>query len=1340
MSVAPRVLAIAIAVSVLCHVTAHAQTGTIAGTVVEEGTLTPLFGTDPNAVRVGAFGPFPSGRFVAGGATDATGHYQISLPPGSYRVKITAAPGYVAEWHDNVICIAADCPVTASTEVVVTADTTTTVDFALQRAGSIAGTVRRAADGSPIGGLQVQAYNSSTSLISVITFTNSDGTYRIGGLAPGSYFARTTGSVTNGVTDVVNELYRDGGDSGADSAWIASGTPIAVTAGSITAGIDFSLDGASISGTVVADGSGLPLADMKVTAYFGEAEGRSAITNVNGHYTIVGLPAGRVRVRTSAEPANYIDEWQNGVCIGCAGPGSTLTVNANDTISGVDFSLAAGGTITGTIFCDTQGITSPGEAAPQVKVFNSAGQVVRSPPPLTNLSPRPPCGTGSPATYSVAGLPSGTYFVLTTGTSTVSIKGRPQNGNLVDQLYGGALCVTTDCDVRRSAPVAVTAGTTTSGINFVPPRGGRFEFLVETWTSIVKVYDARGVEVINAVGGIDSSLNIATVAGLPPGTYYVTVDGLVNGIACLDCPPTAGRPIVVGPDLRVDGQLSFATLSRRISGTITSSSGGAPLSTITVELLAGSGKVVRSAITDMFGHYTVDRLAAGTYYARTLNDRGFVDQVYLDAACGTCDPRMGTPIVVPSSTDVTGIDFALAPGGIVSGVVSDTAGIALERVMVSLYAGTSTFVGAKTTRGAGKYRLTLPAGTYRAVAKEGARGGAEIYADMPCTSTACDPSSGTPITVTTGAITKGIDFTLTSCSAMTLSPSILATGVSGRTYRQVFSAIGGTGPYVFDVTDGALPLGLTLNGATGRLEGTPVVAGQSAFRVSVLDTNGCATDRVYTLDVQGCTFTLSPTSATVPAAGGTVTVTIADACGSQSVFESASWIAVQSSTPEQVTLTIDGNAQGPVRTAAVAIGRRAFEVRQAGATSEAPFGSLDLPVEGAQVSGATPVTGWVLDDLEVVHVRIYRDHVAGEPVGLTLLGTAAVIPGARPDVQAAYPGMPWNDRAGFGFMVLTNTFPNQGNGTFRVHAVAEDADGHTTLLGSRTIVGNNATAQVPFGTIDTPGQAQTVAGSGYVNFGWALTPQPAMIPTDGSTIQVIVDGAPVGNASYNFFRPDVSNTFPGLANSSGPVGYRTIDTTALAEGLHTISWTVTDTRPATAGLGSRFFHVVNSADAQPSGSASLTASEEHVADAAKPIGVAAAPDVGRHAASLGASSSAEVATTPSMDAVLVQRGDGPKRRVHTSADGAGMLTLAPMERIELTLGATDQRCPATWAGYLVKDGVLSDLPVGTSLDASGTFYWQTGPGFAGRFPLLFVRTDCRGDKQQLPVVVTIATR
>ena len=103
-------------------------------------------------------------------------------------------------------------------------------------------------------------------------------------------------------------------------------------------------------------------------------------------------------------------------------------------------------------------------------------------------------------------------------------------------------------------------------------------------------------------------------------------------------------------------------------------------------------------------------------------------------------------------------------------------------------------------------------------------------------------------------------------------------------------------------------------------------------------------------------------------------------------------------------------------------------------------------------------------------------------------------------------------------------------------------------------------------------KARRSPAQNYLNWGWALTPQPGMIPTDGSTIQVIVDGAPVGNVTYNLFRPDVSGAFPGLANTAGPVGYRAIDTTALAEGLHTVSWTVTDTRPATSGIGSRYFH------------------------------------------------------------------------------------------------------------------------------------------------------------------------
>ena len=72
-------------------------------------------------------------------------------------------------------------------------------------------------------------------------------------------------------------------------------------------------------------------------------------------------------------------------------------------------------------------------------------------------------------------------------------------------------------------------------------------------------------------------------------------------------------------------------------------------------------------------------------------------------------------------------------------------------------------------------------------------------------------------------------------------------------------------------------------------------------------------------------------------------------------------------------------------------------------------------------------------------------------------------------------------------MVLTNSLPNGGNGTFTLQAVARSTNGKSAIIGSRTIVASNATSAFPFGTIDTPGQGATVSGL-VTNFGWALTP------------------------------------------------------------------------------------------------------------------------------------------------------------------------------------------------------------------------------------------------------------
>jgi hypothetical protein len=104
--------------------------------------------------------------------------------------------------------------------------------------------------------------------------------------------------------------------------------------------------------------------------------------------------------------------------------------------------------------------------------------------------------------------------------------------------------------------------------------------------------------------------------------------------------------------------------------------------------------------------------------------------------------------------------------------------------------------------------------------------------------------------------------------------------------------------------------------------------------------------------------------------------------------------------------------------------------------------------------------------------------------------------------------------------------------------------------------------------------------------------------------------------------------------------------------------------------------------------------------------------------------------------LTVRTGDGVPR-AFAEGDLANPIAIDPLERLEIRLGEQADACGATWNGYVVNDGELTDLPVGASLDRLGTFYWQPGPGFLGRFSLLFIRTDCTGQEQKLGVDVVI---
>jgi hypothetical protein len=89
----------------------------------------------------------------------------------------------------------------------------------------------------------------------------------------------------------------------------------------------------------------------------------------------------------------------------------------------------------------------------------------------------------------------------------------------------------------------------------------------------------------------------------------------------------------------------------------------------------------------------------------------------------------------------------------------------------------------------------------------------------------------------------------TGCPAITLSPATLPPATAQVFYSQAVTASGGTAPYAYTISAGALPSGLTLNPATGVISGMPLTGGLFNFTVRATDANGCIGARPYTLSV-----------------------------------------------------------------------------------------------------------------------------------------------------------------------------------------------------------------------------------------------------------------------------------------------------------------------------------------------------------------------------------------------------------------------------------------------------------------------------------------------------------
>ena len=89
----------------------------------------------------------------------------------------------------------------------------------------------------------------------------------------------------------------------------------------------------------------------------------------------------------------------------------------------------------------------------------------------------------------------------------------------------------------------------------------------------------------------------------------------------------------------------------------------------------------------------------------------------------------------------------------------------------------------------------------------------------------------------TGLLVMGCLALMTACpSALQISTTQLPNAIQGTAYVAQVQASGGTTPYFFAIAPGdALPFGMTLEGSTGVISGTPIGVGTFTFTVEVTD-------------------------------------------------------------------------------------------------------------------------------------------------------------------------------------------------------------------------------------------------------------------------------------------------------------------------------------------------------------------------------------------------------------------------------------------------------------------------------------------------------------------------
>ena len=684
----------------------------ISGTVTDDTTNQPV-----GEITVEAF----QGSTLVGSAlTQSNGTYTVlDLAPGSYTVEFAPqgyGSQYATQWWNDV-----SSQSQASAVALTAGQQLLSINAALEELGSITGTVTAATGGAPLSDICVDVFLASDIYDSVSdSCSETNGNYLVTGLATGTYVVEFTDP---------NGNYSQQWYNGAATAESAS--PIEISTGNQTTGVNAAMATAGkISGTVT-DTSSDPLSDVCVYAYSVSTDQYSngACTNSQGGYSIGGLVPGSYLVYFSSN-GNYLSEWYNNQT--SESSANPLTVVAAQ-VTQANAVLQAGGTVSGTVEDAT---TSAPLADICVDVYGVNG----------TTSSGYSC-TNSSGNYSIGGLETGSYQVYFYDPDNV-YESQYYNGQVLSQ---------------NANTVSVAAPQTTTGINAKMSKG-QLEVVSGTVTDATSGDPLSGVCVDVGQGGFGGPIGCSPTVTDSNGTYSVSLPAGSYEFAFAD--PTGGYivdQVPVTVSTAPVTQNAALTVGATISGLTTDEANNAPLSQICPVVFSHQTQQeipFYQSCTGQDGTYTTGGLPAGTYDVELTNPSGlFIDQWYQDQS----SEATATGVAVSGQQQKQNINASMTLGGNMTGTVTSAAtGKPLGDICVTIYTAATGAVAADAgcTASNGTYTAPgLPPGNYDVLFSDPTQQYAAQWYDG-----ATSRSSAQAVTVTSGTTQAGIGAALDAFS------------------------------------------------------------------------------------------------------------------------------------------------------------------------------------------------------------------------------------------------------------------------------------------------------------------------------------------------------------------------------------------------------------------------------------------------------------------------------------------------------------------------------------------------------------------------------------------------